>query len=484
MSDVEVDQWQYRISMTPEAGARQIGNFFLRTGPGIETIPVLDQSGKPVGLLLGFPIDLQGKRLLKAPEEFTAACTLGDNPDLFAERVIGSLAGRFIFLVQTGLWSRLYPDSLAQVPCVFDPDMKIAASSGYALLDNDDYWRRFDKDLYNQLDVSREGWFPGGLTAHIGIDRLLPNHYLDLNEWKTARYWPGKKIEIINDPADRVAEIIESVRSQIEIILEGSEKKLAQALTAGRETRALLACSKPYLQHIDFVTVVGPDRHETDTHVAKRISKEMNLSHLTLPRIKADQNQRERFVRRGGHCVGDSNADYHPSVWPLAANHVLLGGLGGEIGRAFFWRASDTPETAISAGGMISRLGLPQVSSLEERLETWLDGLNGQDAFSILDLAYIEHRMGPWYGSQFCCDPTLVRLSPLTSRNIVDILIRLPPDWKRDNRFFAEIIRQAWPELGSYPYNSQGFVRDNYIRLQKIIRNPGLVAKKIRKRFQ
>ena len=355
------------------------------------------------------------------------------------------------------------------------------------MFDEDAYWDRFDRDLYDRLGVAREGWFPAGLSAHRGVERLLPNHYLDLHDWSVRRHWPGAEITVANNPMDIVEELVALIHTQLSALSRGP-KEIAQALTAGRETRMLLACARPVVEQTLFTTVAGPDRHECDTRMARRIAGDLGLRHREVARVEASPAQRELFVRRGGHCVGDTNALYHPSVWPLAEKHVLVGGLGGEIGRAFLWQASDTPDMTVSTSRIIGRLGLPKLDALTTRIDAWLAGLprdlTGGNAFSVLDLAYIEQRMGPWYGVQFYCDPTLVRLAPLMTRRAVELMLSLPPDWKRSSRLYDEIIARNWPELGHYPYNSLGVWRDGINKARKAIQNPRIILKKLRKLAQ
>ena len=46
-------------------------------------------------------------------------------------------------------------------------------ATALALLDADEAEKRFRRDLYDRLGVRREGWFPGGLTAHFQEGRLV-----------------------------------------------------------------------------------------------------------------------------------------------------------------------------------------------------------------------------------------------------------------------------------------------------------------------
>ena len=478
MKQDPLDPWQYRLSGAAVAGARPVGPFWLEPGPELPVIPVTDANGAAVGVLLGFPIDLAGKSMITVA--WQAPVALGTDADGFAYDVLCALGGRFLWLCAAAGMARIYPDCSAQVTCVYDPVARMAGSTALALLDDAAYDARFDKALFDRLGVDGEGWFPAGLTAHHGLHRLLPNHYLDLHSWEVRRFWPTTVLPVTSDPSATVDEIIAIVRAQIEALL-GGPKKLAFALTAGHETRMLLACARPYLKDIDFVTVTGGDRHEVDTVMARRIAKDLRLNHITLPRQVATDEQRALFIRRGGHCNADSNSYFHPSVWPIAQSHTFAGGVGGEVARAFYWRNTDSNQTTLTSLMLIGRLGLAATEALTTALDHWLVKMLPLDTEHILDLAYLEHRDGARYAAQFCCDPTLVRLAPLLTFRTVELMIGLPPDWKRSDRLGHAVIARIWPELARYPFNSLGRWNDLLVRIRRLVSNPRLLIKKLRK---
>lgn len=478
MKNIPLDDWQYRIAENPGPDAIKIGRYWLDVGPGLAVTKLVDSAGHPAGVILGHAIDLRSKRLLG--DIWQAQRALEPEIAIFVRDVLWSLGGQFLLVLATESMTRLYPDCSAQVPCVWDEAAKQAGSSAHALFDELQYHERFDGQMFAHLDVRREGWFPAGLTAHTALERLLPCHYLDLNDWRMYRFWPVQAPAEVKDARAAVCDMVRLVRSQFEAVI-GSEMRLALGLTAGRETRALLACARPFVDLIDVVTVVGPDRHVTDSAIARRIAKDTGITHRELPRMTASIEEQQRFVRRGGHCNSDTNSWFHPSVRPLAESHMLAGGLGGEVGRAFFWRATDREDTEITPALLINRLGLPATPVLLARIASWLSALPPMNAYNKLDLAYLEMRMGPWYAVQFCSDPTVRRIAPLFTYPGLEILLGLPESWKRQNLFAEEIIRSCWPELLQYPFNSLGLVRDLQIKLQKLLSNPTVLRKKLRK---
>ena len=475
-----LDRWQYRITSEPAQDAYQVADLWLTGGPDLPVTQVFDQGGTPIGLLVGFAIEIAQAQVIR--ETWTAPVNAADPIDKTAKTLLWALGGRFIWICNIDDSLRIYPDAGGQVTCVFDADLKCAGATAASILDDSAYSERFNQALFDQLGVNGEGWFPAGLTAHHGITRLLPNHFLDLKSWRVSRFAAGASTQPDMSPQAITDRLIAITRAQMKALIR-HDKSPAVALTAGYETRALLACARPYLDDVKFVTVVGEDRHQIDTTIATQIADDLGLTHIKLHRQVATPSQQQLFLRRCGHCHGDSNVKFHPSVWPLGPDHDFVGGLGGEIGRAFLWRATDRQDTAITTDVLMTRFGLRQSQTARDAIEAWLTALKteiGDDAFAILDLAYVENRMGPWANVQFCADPSVVRYAPMFTYETSELMRSLPADWKREGKLGVAMITQLWPELNKYPYNSLGPLKDIWVKIQRMIANPAMISKKLR----
>jgi len=89
-------------------------------------------------------------------------------------------------------------------------------------------------------------YYPFGLTPYRHVRRVLPNHYLDLEGWKAVRHWPGKAELTVDYDTDRaVKEIVSIIKNNLQAI--SKRYRIHMGLTAGRDTRLLLACSRPIL---------------------------------------------------------------------------------------------------------------------------------------------------------------------------------------------------------------------------------------------
>jgi len=84
--------------------------------------------------------------------------------------------------------------------------------------------------------------YPVGLTPRQGVERMLPNHALDLAAGRLARLWPRESLPFDGDPAaitQATADVVSRAMGGV-----GRVHPLQIPLTAGLDSRLLLACSR------------------------------------------------------------------------------------------------------------------------------------------------------------------------------------------------------------------------------------------------
>lgn len=438
---------------------------------------VVDATGRGIGLLLGTAIDHRAGQLV----EDGLQLDLPDDPaqrDAAIEVGLYKLGGSWLCVLASGELQRLYLDADGTMSAVYDPVQEAAASTAGLLLNDEAYVQRFNAGLYASLDIPGEGWFPSGLTAHRGIHRLLCNHYLDLTTFEARRHWPAEPFSHAGNPGESALKVAEIVRKSAEALLKRG--KVAVALTGGNETRFLLAAYRQVIDQLTFVTVSAPST-QRDVELARRLAKRFNLRHIILPLREADAEQQLSWHYATGHCVTGPNMVSHPTIEPLLGQFDwFLGGLGGEIGRAFFWREQDTPESIMGAQELAPRFGMPLNGDVVDATERWMESVAGSDALTKLDLGYLELRMSAWSAAQTYAQSFIDHEHPLINRDVYALMLNLPPEAKRGNVLIKSAIEQLWPELAEIPINRYGDYRDSLEVLLKAADHK-LVAKKLRK---
>ncbi len=460
----------------PTAGSHRHGLESLAVDifAGVDLISVIDGAGRTIGVLLGTAIDLDTESIVEGQLRVGDTLSTSEDVDGFVEKNIYRLAGSFLFILEAVGKRRVYLDANATMSLVYQPEAKIAGSSAAALFDAETYRERFRSDLYDALDVDNAGWFTAGLTAHRGLHRLLCNHYLDLDTWVAVRHWPRQQIAEAPDASTAYRQISDQVTRAIRALAKSGDACVA--LTAGNDSRFLLACCRDLVDDVSFVTVDAPGA-ELDVASARNLATRFGLRHHVLPFRLATATEQERWQFRAGHCVGGANMRMHPSVSPLEGKY-FVGGLGGEIGRGFLWLKAEK-DTPIDAANIVARLKLPQHPDVLEAVEAWLSPLSHYDSLFTLDLAYLELRMSAWGFSDSYVKPDQKEINPMISRESYVNMLSVPPGMRREREILLKEISRKWADVLNIPINKYGDIRDKIKFVRDVAANPRRAVRKI-----
>lgn len=456
----------------------------LRTWPRLQVTPAFDVAGQQIGAFLGIVVDPRVRRVISGRVNFDEPAPSSDW-DGFVERQVYRMAGSFAFVLDLPGARRLYLDACGTRSAVYTSEPGLAGATAPLLLGPEAAAARFDAALHAALGVEHEGWLPGGLTAHRGVRRLLANHWLDLDLGTVHRHWPIVPILQADDPLAACRIIVDETRAVIDALHAAGPTAIA--LTAGNDTRFLLAACQGIAKEMDFVIAKGRNS-ALDELRAKELAARFGLRLRTLPYRRADASRAADWHARAGQCVGGGNMWSQPRMDPLAAEgRTLIAGFCGELGRGFLWRPGDRADTVLDAESLNARLGLPPNSQVRDALQAWIASRDavgpGFDTFQTLDLAYLELRMSCWAFAWAYTAPSLPEVSPIISRATFTAMLSLPPEWRRGNRMIIESIRLSWPELLELPINRYGDWRDLVGPALMAVRNPWMITRKLRKRF-
>lgn len=396
-----------------------IAGLTLLTSPHLPVGYVVHRN-KQVGLILGFPIDLYSGTV---PVNFILASDPLDVSPFFAfEADLQRWAGRFIAIISFNYEARLYPDAASSYSVLFSKKLGRAASTRDFFSD-----QPLNEELIPSLRESHRASgtaYPAGLTEREGVQVLLPNHYLDLMTWRTTRYWPCATITRTNESNhvdDLILRIVGAVNTQFRA---ASQKAAIRVnITAGRDSRMMLGCA--WEMRSELIASVDPEHSTIDAEIASEIAAHAGVQ-LTF-----------------GYPSDDR-------IWML--------GLGGEVGRAFYWQQSDLRNTNIpTVEDLIQRLKFSPSDPICNALSDWLDQLpSGIDRIQALDLSYIEHRLACAMGH------TLHRKDdschwcffPFNGHLIYRCMLELPGQFRIKNGLYNSVINKTHYPLLSIPVNS------------------------------
>jgi len=295
-------------------------------------------------------------------------------------------------------------------------------------------------------------WYPCGLTPLKDVKILLPNHFIDLKSWKAARHWPKEAIRRISGSRNirkTVDEITHIITSVIETI--AAYQPLHISLSAGKDTRTLLACSRNVLDKVIFYTTKRqPDA--PDTIIPPMLAKLYNLNHVM-------------------------NRQFDP-------DRIVLLGFGGEAGRGYLWPGNyyynkfckdvKSAKGHMSAEEALARMLHPATKKefFLDEIRNWLTDISQFDPYLIANLLYVEQHLGCLI-SQVMYNEYDVRagkfsLYPMNHRRMFELMFSLPIDYVEKDRLPEDVCKVAWPELLEIPFNAHHF--EGRVKYKKLLK--------------
>jgi hypothetical protein len=443
---------------------RTHGRWTLAYSRPLACTDVQDAGGRPVAWILGHAVDSDGT-LLRESEP--ARCALADEADF--RRWVDALTGRFIAIHLGGSSPRLYQDVYGMLAAVFAPSEECVASTGLAIPVSPD--TPFVPEWMQATDIPyRKAMYPLGLTPRRGVRRLLPNHVLDLSTWRLERVWPRATFRQDADPAQvtpRVAEVVRKTMAGVRDVFP-----LQIPLTAGLDSRLLLACARQLLDGTVFFTAdLGDEGGWQDIVAAKAMARRFGLTHRLYPRRRARRRDLRTWAMRTGAETGEIRGWRACRTLSMQeANRASMTGFVGELARAYWWRRF-TPATVVTPELIIGRCdALRPVPEFLRRAEEWLAGLPALNAVATIEMLYLEQRGACWAGVVEYGElgASALRLPPLCRADLVRDLIRLPDEYRRQDRVHLDLIASAWPELLEFPFNDAFTLPPSRRRLYRV----------------
>jgi hypothetical protein len=314
----------------------------------------------------------------------------------------------------------------------------------------------YNDELVRVIDIpNKDLWFPFGLTPRRSCYRLLPDFYLDLKTWTVQRHWPTGSLSENGDTNKAVQTVANSVKRLIHAAV--NDRPVRASVTAGLDTRLIIACARGELDRVFFHTRDDYSwSTQRDVYVAKRIARRFKLNYKLIPKAITPEADLAAWLERTGHCVAGNAWRSSGMVDSFKEKSFFLTGIGGELARGYrsYWEFGDTPSMEITVPLLLKRSKMAQHPEILAAGEKWLAELPTKDALLILDFYLLEQRV-PCYSSpgRYGYISPAVMIYPLSHRASVEAMLRLPVEYKAREQLHKDIIAQEWPELLSIPIN-------------------------------
>jgi len=359
---------------------------------------------------------------------------------------------------ETGVWCASQPHTIANklgINKSTDPDLLEFINS-----------KEFEEDEHCMV---------GDGTIFPDILHLMPNHSLSINNQCVTRYWPDEPIPKLSmeKATDKISKLFTGLYESA-----NNRFDLMQPVTAGVDSRALLAASKNvskdisyFIQKFDKLTKFSPD-----IRIPSKYLPSIGLKFNIMVCNEYDEIF-DKYLRKNVYMIQSEKKKvlYYNFFKYFQGKLNVSGNIGGII-RHTGYNHFD------SAGDVID---LAKLFFAEDKkfvineIQKWLDSgiFEMIDKYNIYlkDLFYWEHRGANWIPMfQTELDIAIDEWNPANCRNLIIASFSIPPDGlkiQKRTELYKNICKKLWPETLNIPISPPDYFNINYIKnnLKKFI---------------
>jgi len=373
-----------------------------------------------------------------------------------------ALGGRWILIVADGRDARFYLDA---------GGMRHACYAVEGSADNPKVWCATqpglltkaidltpDQEAIEYIEAAKahhtEYWWPTDRTRYREIRRVLPNHYVSLADGSSHRYWPV-------DPCGRMS--LEECVVKCSRVLQGMMRAahhrfdLLLSVTAGLDSRVLLAASREICNELHYFTLLDPrfSWYSPDIRIAARLLDAAGLEHEI---DKCGSSADAEFAELYRLSVTDAHEAWIPRTQTMlhrVPERVSVDGTCSEMARCFFGPPSEHPQLLTARDVWTLTDLAPREFALAE-IDRWLSTLGDTRGYDPLDLFYWEHRNGYWVASSYMeCDIARDVTLPYNCRSLLEDMLSVNSEFRTlpQSILHTALVNHMWPLLLTEPVN-------------------------------
>jgi hypothetical protein len=375
------------------------------------------------------------------------------------------LGGRWILIVNDGREIRLFNDAagLRQVfytDVNYTKDLWCASQPEIiaAILN-----LKMDQDAVDFIDSyefrkNKEFRWPGYGSPYKEIKHMLPNHSINLKTGLCLRYWPDGPL-----PYLPLNQAIEKISATFKNLMKSASHRfdLALSVTAGLDSRLVLAASKEMSKSVSYMTVRQidkPDNHP-DVTIPSLLFSKLGLKHDI---VKSSLILNDEFVKVFKKNVTLAHYIYASDAQAILnyynRSKVAVTGSASEIARSSFRSQLNKPKTEeVTAQDLATLQAMGGNQFAISSFENWLSGLGEIYNLDVLDLFEWEQGHGNWLAMcQLEFDIAWKDIfTPFNCRSLLINMLSVKEKYRKKPKYelFEKLILNLWPEVLSVPIN-------------------------------
>lgn len=324
-----------------------------------------------------------------------------------------------------------------------------------------------DEDAMQFIQAYRkrkpEYWWPGDSSPYREVRHLVPNHYLDLKTGVTHRFWPVD--DIPSRPTEEVA--AENARLLRRLIESAAHRfELALPVTAGNDTRLLLAASKTIRDRLYCFTLQYWDLtpESPDIRVPSRLLPKLGLTHHVIRCPSRMDRKFAELYRRNTTAAHDAYGPIAQGMYDsYPQEKVSMKGCAMPVTGGWYRIRMRNEVPQAEADGidapLLARLArIPAQDFALDALDRWLSSASEVRVAGLdpLSLFFWEDREGNWQAMTHVeFDVAREIFVPYNCRTLLANMLSIPESdrSKPEFRLHKKMMLQLWPEVLIEPIN-------------------------------
>lgn len=451
------------VAAAPEEWPRErLGSLAFASSPALEKVSVSDEQTSCSVLLLGNAFSSEAGLNTSGSVARYILRTLARKGLNGVDSRIEELGGRFVLVCRDEENCRIFVDPMASLTAYYaKTDERLAVSSHSALI----------AAAVGEYDSAEKSWvmqhpgyvsgggkyLPGLVFPHDVCLTVFANHSLDVSlknySKSQRRVYPRVSL-----PALSVEEATDVFIDETRFHLESWLKRSGQtylALTAGRDSRALLSVGLDLLQDYEATCMTYHFFEKNNSSTFKDLQKANQLAEMS--------NLPFKIVNIPTALTGKGMAKLYNTTFPtwarfptltsafyhqLVADANLVIGIGGGIGTGFFRKREDDSITPEVLARKFSNSDIQYDSKMLKLMADYAkftefseDKIKG---FNFYDLFHWEHRLSKWASIGYSeYDLSVSTALPMNSRRMIEAMLSVSEAHQFDKSIYEEIQRRS-----------------------------------------
>lgn len=295
----------------------------------------------------------------------------------------------------------------------------------------------------------------GETTQYEGLFHLQPNHYLDLKTGEAHRYFPSEPLKrlALEVAVDQAAEILKGI-----LAAAATRYKLMIAVTAGMDSRLMLAASKSIRQEVFYFILETQSltKDSLDITTPEKLLAKMGIPFHVLSKSDKVEEGVKKQMLKNVELMLHRHIDFWYNVFYKKKGYMNITSVSEFARNYYHYEANPNKVTGKELAALNKYNGNDFVGQV---YSDWLAAsrkIFQSNGYNTLDMFYWEEKMGNWLANGRSSMGSVIEdFSPFNCRELMMIFLGVDEKYRGryNSMFHRKVIEKLCPEALQEPIN-------------------------------